>query len=314
MCGSWSPVRAALPARCSSPGCSQKAIACGPSGGTRAASARRSTRGRLAGGAGGSRQRRRSSSWSVGDAVSGDGLRRALEDIDVAYYLIHSMELTRPSDPAGEFAERERIAASNFAAAAGIADVGRIVYLGGLVPRALPGEPPVALSRHLAAAQGRGGAARRGAGHGRTARVDRDRRALALVSLSRATGRAHAGAGPTGVAEISHPADRRARCDRDARLGCERAGGGAHAGHGGTRRLTYEEMLRAIADEMLLGRPMMGIRVNLTRSPRVSLRRSVQRTRSSCSPSWRACRATCWRRRITPMRCCRCGCTHLHRR
>ena len=66
------------------------------------------------------------------DAVSGRGLDRALGDVDVAYYLIHSLERTSNGVP---FAERERRAAENFAAAAQRAGVQRIVYLGGLVPR-----------------------------------------------------------------------------------------------------------------------------------------------------------------------------------
>ena len=63
-----------------------------------------------------------------GDALSGDGLERALEGVEVAYYLIHSME------PAAlqSFARRDRIAAERFAAVASRAGVRRIVYLGGL--------------------------------------------------------------------------------------------------------------------------------------------------------------------------------------
>ncbi|MGI8902827.1 MAG: NAD(P)H-binding protein [Solirubrobacteraceae bacterium] len=66
----------------------------------------------------------------VGDAVSGAGLRQALRGIDVAYYLIHSMEPSRNE----RFSERERAAAENFARAARDAGVQRIVYLGGLAP------------------------------------------------------------------------------------------------------------------------------------------------------------------------------------
>jgi uncharacterized protein YbjT (DUF2867 family) len=65
-----------------------------------------------------------------GDAVSGEGLAEALEDIDVAYFLIHSME----ASPDGPFPARERRAADNFARAAREAGVQRIVYLGGPVP------------------------------------------------------------------------------------------------------------------------------------------------------------------------------------
>ena len=69
-----------------------------------------------------------------GDAVSGEGLERALEGVDVAFYLIHSME---PSAN-GPLDVRERQAAENFAAAARATGTGRIVYLGGLIPTSGP--------------------------------------------------------------------------------------------------------------------------------------------------------------------------------
>ena len=71
-----------------------------------------------------------------GDAVTGAGLDAALDGIDVAYYLIHSMEAGANGD--GAFAERERRAAERFAAAARAAGVRRVVYLGGLVPERAP--------------------------------------------------------------------------------------------------------------------------------------------------------------------------------
>ena len=70
----------------------------------------------------------------AGDAVSGAGLERALAGIEVAYFLIHSMEPTAD----GPFASRERTAAERFAAAAVNAGVQRIVYLGGLLPAGGP--------------------------------------------------------------------------------------------------------------------------------------------------------------------------------
>lgn len=69
-----------------------------------------------------------------GDAVSGVGLARALRGIDVAYFLIHSME---PAVDA-EFGLRERSAAENFARTARAAGVQRVVYLGGLAPSDRP--------------------------------------------------------------------------------------------------------------------------------------------------------------------------------
>ena len=66
----------------------------------------------------------------LGDAISGAGLGRALDGVDAAYYLIHSME-----GPANSgFPDQERRAAERFATAAKAAGVRRVVYLGGLVP------------------------------------------------------------------------------------------------------------------------------------------------------------------------------------
>src|SRR3954452_14852766 len=59
-----------------------------------------------------------------GDVLSGEGLPEALEAVDTAYYLVHSM------GACGDFAAKDRQAAVNFAEAA--AGVKRVVYLGGL--------------------------------------------------------------------------------------------------------------------------------------------------------------------------------------
>ena len=60
----------------------------------------------------------------VSDAAA---VRRALQDVDVAYYLIHSLG-TGPS-----FERRDREAAELFAAAAADMGVRRIIYLGGII-------------------------------------------------------------------------------------------------------------------------------------------------------------------------------------
>lgn len=73
-----------------------------------------------------------------GDAGDGDDLRRALTDVDAAWYLLHSMG----SGP--DFREKEQQMAQAFAAAAREQDVSRIVYLGGLHP------DDEELSEHLA--------------------------------------------------------------------------------------------------------------------------------------------------------------------
>ena len=67
------------------------------------------------------------------EVVAGDvladprGLERVLAGIDVAFYLVHSMDSS-----SGDFAERDRCGARNFARAARFAGFRRIVYLGGL--------------------------------------------------------------------------------------------------------------------------------------------------------------------------------------
>ncbi|MBB4661699.1 NAD(P)H-binding protein [Conexibacter arvalis] len=80
---------------------------------------------------------------ALGDAVTGEGLDAALAGIDVAYYLIHSME-PPPEGADGTdagFPARELAAAERFADAARAAGVRRIVYLGGFVPADAPPSP-----------------------------------------------------------------------------------------------------------------------------------------------------------------------------
>lgn len=75
----------------------------------------------------------------IGDAITGAGLEHALDGVEVAYYLIHSME----GAANGSFESAERASAEHFAETAGAAGVRRIVFLGGLLPQGPP------LSRHL---------------------------------------------------------------------------------------------------------------------------------------------------------------------
>jgi uncharacterized protein YbjT (DUF2867 family) len=77
------------------------------------------------------------------DLLDAASLPAALEGMDAAYYLVHSMG-GRTIGEIQEFAERDRRAATNFLAAAEGAGLSRIVYLGGL------GETGDRLSHHLA--------------------------------------------------------------------------------------------------------------------------------------------------------------------
>ncbi len=72
-----------------------------------------------------------------GDLLEPESLPAAMEGIDTAYYLVHSM------GDSETFERSERLGAENFAAAARQAGVRRIIYLGGL------GDPDEELSAHL---------------------------------------------------------------------------------------------------------------------------------------------------------------------
>lgn len=74
---------------------------------------------------------------AAGDVQDYDAVRRSLEGADAAYYLVHSMSNSR------RFSDEDRSAAQTFARAAGDANVGRIIYLGGL------GDEDDSLSTHL---------------------------------------------------------------------------------------------------------------------------------------------------------------------
>jgi uncharacterized protein YbjT (DUF2867 family) len=79
-----------------------------------------------------------------GDVVADSGLAAALDGVRTAYYLIHSMEPARAADANGNFGSRDRMAAENFARAAVVAGVERIVYLGGIVPNGTEISPHLA--------------------------------------------------------------------------------------------------------------------------------------------------------------------------
>lgn len=77
------------------------------------------------------------------DVLQPETLPAALKDIDVAYYLIHSMS----GKSSAEFHDRDIQAARNFGNIAKQQNVDRILYLGGL------GDPSDQLSEHLASRQ-----------------------------------------------------------------------------------------------------------------------------------------------------------------
>lgn len=62
------------------------------------------------------------------DALDADSLNAALDGVDIAYYLVHSMA------SGGNFSELDRQAAANFRDAAAAAGLRRVIYLGGIQP------------------------------------------------------------------------------------------------------------------------------------------------------------------------------------
>ncbi len=203
-----------------------------------------------------------------GDALSADGLAPALADIDVAYYLIHSME--RPSAPGVAFPERERLAAENFAAAATRAGVRRIVYLGGLTPRRAAAErvatdADVEISRHLASRA-----------HVERVLLDAVPDSLALRAsivigarsrsfrlLVHLLERMPVLTLPAWHALRTQPIDARDVTEMLAACATTRISARS-LDVGGPDVLTYGDMLSSIADLMLINRPTVTLKVNLT--------------------------------------------------
>ena len=198
------------------------------------------------------------------DAVSGEGLERAMRGVEVAYYLIHSME---PSPGRVPFAEREQLAAQNFAAAARVAGVRRIVYLGGLVPRWEQGDAGrrSGRSRHLDSREAVEGVLMAAVPDSLALRASivigaRSRSFRLLVRLVER------------MPVLTLPAWQRFRTqpidERDVIAMLAAALTTPIAGEvlevGGPDVLTYGEMLERIADAMILGRPPLRLRVTMT--------------------------------------------------
>lgn len=197
-----------------------------------------------------------------GDVLTGAGLPAALRDVEVAYYLIHSMERTYPTErahPPGAFPERERLGAQRFAAAARSAGVRRIVYLGGPLPAA-------PASAHLAS------------------RVEVEQILMSAIPdsvtlrasivigagsrsfrlLVRLVERMPVLALPPWHCKLVAPIDAR---DVTAMLiAAASVGevGGLSLEIGGPEALTYEELLGRIAEIMLISRPTLKLGVQMT--------------------------------------------------
>jgi uncharacterized protein YbjT (DUF2867 family) len=195
----------------------------------------------------------------VGDVVSGAGLQTALDGIDVAYYLIHSMERVTDADAdparANGFQARERAAAERFAAAAAAAGVRRIVYLGGLVPRDAPASAHLAsrlaVERILLGAAPDSTALRAsiviGAGSRSFRFLVRLIERMPLVAL------------PAWRVNRTQPIDERDVIEALARAASAPAAAGRSLDLAGPDVVAYGELIERIRDHLLLRRPLVRV-------------------------------------------------------
>jgi len=197
-----------------------------------------------------------------GDVLTGDGLARALDGAEVAYYLIHSMgsRSANASSPSSSLPARERLAASTFARHAQRAGVGRIVYLGGLLPRS------GFVSRHLAS---RAEVEEILFEHvpdsvALRASIVIGARSRSFRLLVRLVERMPVLTLPAWRRFRTQPIDVRDTIEMlTAAAGRPRVGGRT-LDIGGPQALTYEEMLRRIAELLLLPRPTLGLGITMT--------------------------------------------------
>ncbi|MGN6371462.1 MAG: NAD(P)H-binding protein [Solirubrobacteraceae bacterium] len=194
----------------------------------------------------------------VGDALTGAGLAHALREVEVAYYLIHSMEPSLARDP---FPARERLAAENFAAAARLAGVRRVVYLGGLLPQERTPSPHLAsrlaVEQILLEAIPDSIALR--------ASVIVGARSRSFRFLVRLVERLPVLVLPAWRRFRTQPIDERDVVEMLLRCATSTHASGNSFDVGGPDVVSYEEMVKRIAELMIVGRPTIGL--NFTATP-----------------------------------------------
>lgn len=194
----------------------------------------------------------------TGDAVSGKGLEQALEGIDVAYFLIHSMEASAD----GPFNTRDKAAAENFARAADAAGVRRIVYLGGLIPTGGPASVHLAsrleVERILLEATPGSVALR--------ASIVIGARSRPFRFLVRLVERMPVLIVPGWRTHRTAPIDERDMVELLARAATSDRVSGRALDIGGPEIVSYGELIDRIRDLMLVGRPTIAFR-RMTATP-----------------------------------------------
>ena len=195
-----------------------------------------------------------------GDVVTAEGLDEALDGIDAAYYLIHSMEPVL-NGASGTFSERELRSAENFAGAASRAGVEKIVYLGGFVPADAPPSPH--LASRLAVEEALLGAAPRSTAL--RASIVIGARSRSFRFLVRLVERLPVLALPPWRNHRTKPIDERDMLASLVAALTVREADGRSLDVAGPDELTYGEMIERIRDHMLVGRPRIDL--NLTATP-----------------------------------------------
>jgi len=193
----------------------------------------------------------------LGDLTTGAGLERALDGVDVVYYLVHSME----GAAAGAFADSERRSADAFARAARRAGLRRVVYLGGLLPAAAP------LSRHLGSrlAVERALLAAVPEGIALRASIVVGARSRSFRFLVRLIERLPVMALPAWRGNRTAPIDGRDVIEYLARAASAPARlAGRSWDIGGPDVMTYAAMIARISDSLMIRRPALGLGVSLT--------------------------------------------------
>lgn len=197
---------------------------------------------------------------AIGDTIIGTGVSDAMHDVEVAYYLIHSMEPSAYRPHGESFPARERASADTFAEAARAAGVGRIVYLGGLLPDEGEGSAHLssryAVERILLEAVPDSVALR--------ASVVIGARSRSFRFLVRLVERLPVLTLPAWRRYRTQPIDERDIVEMLASCASVASVAGRSLDVGGPDTLSYGEMVERIAELMLLGRPSVPLGVTFT--------------------------------------------------
>lgn len=195
----------------------------------------------------------------IGDTLSGAGMVQAMRDVEVAYYLIHSMEPSSGGAGGISFSARERASAQTFADAARAAGVERVVYLGGPLP-------PEGASTHLSSRYAverilldgvPGSVALR-------ASIVIGSRSRSFRFLVRLIERLPIIALPAWRHFRTCPIDERDLVEMLAACASNEHIAGRALEIAGPETLTYGELVQRIAELMMLSRPSVGFGVSVT--------------------------------------------------